>query len=102
VQENDQLKQIKKNIKVKIPASVTDGDRISLKGQSGAGQGNAQSGDLYLHIRLVPHPFFNVHGHNLMLTVPLSPWEDALGTKVVVPTLNSKITLTISPKSQTG
>ncbi len=100
--ENGHLKQVKKTIKVKIPASVTEGDRIRLKGQGAAGQGSGQSGDLYLHIRLVPHPFFNVHGHNLMLTVPLSPWEMALGTKVVVPTLNSKITLTIAPNSQTG
>ncbi|HEY7883856.1 MAG TPA: DnaJ C-terminal domain-containing protein, partial [Cellvibrionaceae bacterium] len=66
------------------------------------GVGDAPSGDLYLHIRLVPHPLFDVEGHNLLLTVPLAPWEAALGAKVTVPTLTGKIQLTIQPNSQSG
>ena len=102
VTEGKRLSQIKKSLKVKIPLGVMDGERIRLKGQGTPGQGNAPSGDLYLHIRLVPHPLFDVQGHNLLLTVPLTPWEAALGTKVTVPTLQGQISLTIAPNSQTG
>jgi curved DNA-binding protein len=102
VYENGQLREVKKSLNVKIPAGVQDGERIRLKGQGGAGHGDGASGDLYLHIRLVPHPLFDVEGHNLVVTVPLAPWEAALGTKVTVPTLTGKINLTIAPNSQAG
>tara|TARA_R110002073_G_scaffold20355_7_gene73056 strand:+ start:8649 stop:9593 length:945 start_codon:yes stop_codon:yes gene_type:complete len=100
--ENGQMKEVKKSLKVKIPPGVQDGERIRLKGQGGSGIGEGGSGDLYLHIRLVPHPLFDVEGHNLVLTVPLAPWEAALGTKITVPTLTGKINLTIAPNSQAG
>jgi curved DNA-binding protein len=102
VLENGQVREVKKSLKVKIPAGVQDGERIRLKGQGGAGQGAGPSGDLYLHIRLVPHPLFDVEGHNLVVTVPLAPWEAALGAKITVPTLTGKIHLTVSPNSQAG
>lgn len=100
--ENGQPKQIKKTLKVKIPVGVVDGERIRLKGQGGQGQGQGPNGDLYLHIRLVPHPLFDVQGHNLVITLPVSPWEAALGTKVKVPTLTGQVTLTVAANSQTG
>ena len=102
VYENGQVKDVKKSLKVKIPAGIVDGERVRLKGQGGYGQGDGPHGDLYLHIRLVPHPRFDVEGHNLVITVPLAPWEAALGTKVTVPTLTGKIHLTIEPNSQAG
>lgn len=100
--ENGQLSEIKKSLKVKIPRGVKDGERIRLKGQGGIGQGDAPNGDLYLHIRLVPHPLFDVEGHNLVVTVPLAPWEAALGAKIRVPTLDGQIDLTVAANSQTG
>lgn len=102
VVENGQLKEVKKSLKVKIPVGVADGERIRLKGQGGSGHGKGPSGDLYLHIRLVPHPLFDVEGHNLVITVPLAPWEAALGTKILVPTLSGQVRLTIGPNSQAG
>ncbi len=102
VYENGQVFDVKKSLKVKIPVGVVDGERIRLKGQGGAGEGGAPNGDLYLHIRLVPHPLFDIEGHNLVLTVPLAPWEAALGAKITAPTLSGKIHLTIAPNSQTG
>ena len=102
VVEDGQLREVKKSLKVKIPPGVQDGERIRLKGQGGPGHGAADSGDLYLHIRLVPHPLFDVEGHNLVINVPLAPWEAALGTKVTVPTLSGKINMTIAPNSQAG
>lgn len=94
--------EVNKNLKVKIPAGVTDGARIRLKGQGGLGIGQGASGDLYIRIRLVPHPLFDVEGHNLIITVPIAPWEAALGAKVTVPTLAGKIQLTIPANSQSG
>ena len=100
--ENGRVTQIKKTLKVKIPVGVADGERIRLKGQGGVGQGQAPNGDLYLHVRLVPHPLFDVEAHNLILSVPIAPWEAALGVKVTIPTLTGKISLNIKPNSQNG
>ena len=91
-----------KSLNVKIPAGVVEGERIRLKGQGTTGIGNAPNGDLYLRVRLVPHPLFDVEGHNLILTLPLAPWEAALGTRVVLPTLSGEIKLTIPANSQAG
>ncbi|PLW70609.1 DnaJ C-terminal domain-containing protein [Pseudohalioglobus lutimaris] len=100
--EKGQLRHKRKSLRVTIPAGVGDGERIRLKGQGAPGQGEAPPGDLYLHIRLVPHPIFDLEGRNLLVTVPVAPWEAALGAKVTVPTLDGRINLTISPGSQSG
>ena len=94
--------QIKKSLNVKIPQGTKDGERIRLKGQGGLGSQQRLHGDLYLHIRLVPHPLFDVDGSNILLTVPLLPWEAALGTALEVPTLYGKIKLNIPANSQSG
>ncbi|HDZ34110.1 MULTISPECIES: DnaJ C-terminal domain-containing protein [Pseudoalteromonas] len=96
------VSEIKKSLKVKIPAGSVNGERIRLKGQGGLGSANGQNGDLYLQISLVPHPLFDVEGHNLNIVVPLAPWEAALGTKINLPTLAGKIQLTIPSNSQSG
>lgn len=102
VHENGQVREVKKSLKVKIPRGVIDGERVRLKGQGGIGQGEAPNGDLYLHIRLVPHPLFDVEGHNLVVVVPLAPWEAALGARIRVPTLDGQIDLSVAPNSQAG
>lgn len=94
--------EVNKTLNVKIPPGVADGERIRLKGQGSPGIGKGASGDLYLRIRLVPHPLFDVEGHNLIITLPIAPWEAALGGKVTLPTLSGKIQLTIPGNSQTG
>jgi curved DNA-binding protein len=96
------MADITKTLNVKIPAGVTDGERIRLKGQGAPGVAGGEKGDLYLIIRLAPHPMFDVEGPDLIITVPIAPWEAALGTKVAVPTLTGKINLTIRPDSQNG
>lgn len=100
--EQGRLADIRKTLKVKIPQGVVDGERIRLKDQGAPGFGDGPPGDLYLRIRLVPHPLFDVNGRDLTLTLPVAPWEAALGAKVTVPTLEGKITLTIAPDSQSG
>jgi len=102
VYANNQVKQVKKSLNVKIPLGVMDGERIRLKGQGAPGSENKLNGDLYLLIRLVPHPLFDVQGINLILSLPLTPWEAALGTKLEIPTLNGKVKLSIPANSQSG
>lgn len=92
----------KKSLKVKIPKGTVDGDRIRLKGQGAAGRGNAPAGDVYLKVKLVPHPLFDVAGHDLTITVPVAPWEAALGATVEVPTLTGRISVSIAAGAQTG
>jgi curved DNA-binding protein len=91
-----------KSLKVKIPAGVANGERIRLKGQGGPGESNADNGDLYLQIRFVPHPLFDVDGANLSIVVPIAPWEAVLGTKLKLPTLTGSIQLNIPANSQSG
>ncbi|HEJ8024879.1 TPA: curved DNA-binding protein [Serratia liquefaciens] len=94
--------EIPKTLNVKIPAGVGDGERIRLKGQGGPGIDGGANGDLYLIIRIAPHPMFDVVGHDLEIVLPIAPWEAALGAKVPVPTLKDSILLTIPAGSQTG
>jgi len=102
VYANNQIKQVKKSLKVKIPLGVSDGERIRLKGQGAPGSEDRLNGDLYLIIRLVPHPLFDVQGINLILSLPLTPWEAALGTKLEIPTLNGKVKMNIPANSRSG
>jgi curved DNA-binding protein len=102
VYAGQQLKQIKKSLKVKVPQGVSDGERIRLKGQGAPGSEGKFNGDLYLLIRLVPHPLFDVQGLNLILSIPLMPWEAALGIKLDIPTLHGKVKLSIPANSHTG
>ena len=91
-----------KSLNVKIPAGVADGERIRLKAQGAPGIGGGANGDLYLIIKFAPHPKFEVEGQDLVITVPLAPWELALGTEVAVPTLTGKINLKVPAGSQNG
>lgn len=94
--------EIPKTLNVKIPAGVGDGQRIRLKGQGTPGENGGPNGDLWLIIRIAPHPLFDIVGHNLEVVVPLAPWEAALGAKVEVPTLKESVLVTIPAGSQAG
>lgn len=89
-------------LKVKIPAGVLSGQQIRLGGQGGAGSGGGTNGDLYLEIALQEHPWFRVDGADIYLTLPITPWEAALGATVAVPTLGGKVDLKIPADSQSG
>lgn len=91
-----------KNIEVNIPAGVRDGSTIRLPGQGGPGSDGSEPGDLYLHIRLRPHPLFRVNGDDLEVELRIAPWEAVLGTKVEVPTIEGKVELTVPPGTNTG
>ena len=91
-----------KTIEVSIPAGVRDGSTIRLAGQGGMGTDGSEPGDLYLHIRLLPHPVFKVIGDDLEVELPLTPWEAVLGAKVEAPTIEGKVELTIPPSAKSG
>lgn len=89
-------------IKVKVPAGVTSGQKIRLANKGGISPSGGPPGDLYLTIQVEKHPLFDVMGQDVYLTLPIAPWEAALGCKVVVPTLGGKVDLKIPPGSQGG
>ncbi|HAU0864281.1 TPA: DnaJ C-terminal domain-containing protein [Legionella pneumophila] len=89
-------------LKVKIPAGVKSGQQIRLAGQGGSGSGGGARGDLYLTVEVIKHPTFDVMENDIYLTLPITPWEAALGATVVIPTLAGKIDLKIPPGSQGG
>ncbi|MEU0782588.1 J domain-containing protein [Streptomyces sp. NPDC006173] len=71
---------------VEVPAGVTEGQRIRLAGEGGRGSGEAPGGDLYLRVRIEPHPRFRLDGRDVRVQLPVAPWEAALGATVPVPT----------------
>jgi DnaJ-class molecular chaperone len=91
-----------RTIEVNIPAGVRDGSTVRLAGQGGAGMNGAQAGDLYLHIRLRPHPVFTVRGDDLEVEMPIAPWEAVLGTRIEVPTIEGKAEMTVPAGAQSG
>jgi molecular chaperone DnaJ len=76
-----------REVKVRIPAGVADGQRIRLKGRGGPGQNGGPPGDLYVVVRVSPHAIFARKGNDLTLTVPVTFPEAALGADIAVPTL---------------
>lgn len=89
-------------VNVNIPAGVTEGMRIRLAGLGYPGTGGGKSGDLYLRVHIAPHKIFKLEGHDLIVEIPLTPWEAALGTKVAVATLNGSVKLSIPAATQSG
>ncbi|MCW2704600.1 MAG: chaperone DnaJ domain protein [Blastococcus sp.] len=87
---------------VNIPPGVTDGRRIRLAGEGGRGLGNGDAGDLYLVVRLQPHPRYRVEGKDITVDLPLSPWEAALGATVPVLTPGGETKVTVPAGSSTG
>lgn len=92
-----------RSYEVRIPAGVKEGSRIRLSGQGGSGHGGGPGGDLFLMVRLQPHPLFSVVAdHDLETTISVSPWEAALGATVEVQTLGGPASLKLAPGSQSG
>ncbi len=88
-------------VRVTIPPGVTEGQLIRLAGQ-GEQIGGERPGDLFLEVRIKPHGLFQVDGRDVTLTLPVAPWEAALGASVTVPTLGGPVEMHIPPGSQSG
>jgi molecular chaperone DnaJ len=92
-----------REVKVRIPAGVTDGSRIRLKGRGGPGRNGGPPGDLFVSVKVQPHTLFNREGDDLVLHVPVTYPEAVLGADVRVPTLDgSPVTIRIKPGTQPG
>jgi len=89
-----------RTLRVTIPAGVTQGQLIRLQGQAGAG--GKEAGDLYLEVHFAPHPRFVVEGRDVTLTLPVAPWEAALGASVAVPTLGGPVEMRIPAGARAG
>ncbi len=96
------LQKQKKNVTIKIPAGVDEGTRLRLRGEGEVGQFGGPPGDLYIDLKVTPHPLFKRDDHNLIHRVQLSFVEAALGIEIDVPTLNGSIPLNIPAGTQSG
>jgi curved DNA-binding protein len=89
-------------LEVTVPPGVVDGQKLRLRGRGSPGRGGGPAGDIYVHLKLLPHPRFRVAGRDLYFDLVLAPWEAALGTDVQVPTLTGDVVLSVPPGSHSG
>lgn len=89
-------------LRVRIPAGVTSGTQIRLSGQGEPSMSGGQAGDLYLEVELQPHAAYQVDGRNVTISLPLAPWEAALGATIEVPTLGGPVELRIPAGARAG
>ena len=87
-------------IEVRIPAGVRSGERLRVRGKGAPGRGGGPPGDLFFHVDIVPHPVFTRKDSDIVINLPLWPWEAVLGTEVQVPTLTGTVRLKIPAGSQ--
>jgi DnaJ-class molecular chaperone len=89
-------------LSVKIPPGVEDGAKIRLRGKGRPGPSGGEPGDLFIIPRIRPHRFFRREGRNIILPLPLTLREAALGARITVPTLKGQADLTIPPGTSGG
>ena len=91
-----------RDYEVNVPAGVVDGQRIRLAGQGGRGFGDGPSGDLYLAVRIAPHPRYRLSHRDITVDLPVTPWEAALGATVPVSTPGGPAKVVVPPGSSSG
>lgn len=91
-----------RELEVRIPAGVKDGQQIRLRGQGAPGEHGGPPGDALIEIAVAPHPFFERDGRDLRMDLPISLKEAILGAKVPVPTLTGPVAVTVPPHSNSG
>lgn len=91
-----------RTLSVRIPAGVREGQYIRLGGQGMPGYGGGENGDLYLEVRFKPHARYRVEGRDLYMSLPVAPWEAALGAQVEAPTPGGAVEVSIPAGSANG
>ena len=91
-----------KKLKINIPSGVSNGQKIRLAKQGQASANGGEPGDLYLEMNILPHQLFRLEDRDVVLRLPITPWEAAEGTRLKVPTLSGEVELTIKPGIQSG
>jgi len=94
--------RLEEQINVRIPPGVTDGGRLRIPGKGGEGMNGGEPGDLWVQVRVEPHPFFRRDGRDLELDLPITLAEAVVGARVEVPTLDGRATVTIPPGTSSG
>lgn len=89
-------------ISVKIPSGVDNGSKIRVAGKGEPGRNSGSRGDLYLRVKVAPHPIFKRNKNDIFLDLPVTIFEAALGAEVSVPTVDSTATLKIPAGVQNG
>jgi molecular chaperone DnaJ len=92
----------RRDVTVRIPAGVADGARIRARARGEHGTEGGEAGDLYVRVKVAPHPFFGRRGRDLTLSLPVTFSEAALGADVKVPTLNGAVKLKIPAGTPSG
>lgn len=90
-----------RQVKVRIPAGVLPGRRLRVRGKGEASM-HGEAGDLLLRIEVAPHPLFRLDGRDVLLDLPVAPWEAALGVHVTVPTLGGNVRMRVPPGAKSG
>lgn len=90
------------SLKVRIPAGVTQDQKIRVKDKGFTGFNGGPNGDVLIQIKLEKHPHYKVDGKDVYLELPITPWEAALGAKVEIPTLKGKVKMAIAAGTQSG
>ncbi len=91
-----------KTLNVRIPAGVSDGQKVRLAGRGTDGERGGPSGDLLVNVHVTPHPFLGRKDDHLTITVPVTFAEAVLGAQVSVPTLDGPVTVKIPPGTSSG
>ena len=92
----------RRTVSIRIPAGVENGQRIRLKGRGSPGHNGGASGDLMVTVEVGRHALFGRRGADLMISVPISFAEAALGATITVPTLDSAVSLRVTPGTKSG
>lgn len=91
-----------KSYLVKIPAGIRDGEKIRLAGLGRLSPNSGRRGDLYIKVRLKEHPYFRLEGSDMFITLPLTPWEAALGCQVKIKAIDGTLSIKVPPGIQSG
>src|SRR5690606_41563101 len=98
--ESGRVVSQERTLQVAIPKGVVEGQHIRLAGQGGPGIGGGPPGDLYLEVRFTPDERYRVDGRDVYQTVPVTPWEAALGAESEVTTPAGAVNAQVPPGSQ--
>jgi molecular chaperone DnaJ len=90
------------SISVRIPPGLADGERVRVAGKGNAGLRGGEPGDLYIRVRVLPHPLYRREGDDLHMVIPIAVHEAALGARVEVPTPDGLARLRVPPGTQSG
>jgi DnaJ-class molecular chaperone len=87
---------------INVPAGVTQGQVLRLKGKGGPGVGRGAPGDALIELKIKDHAVFEREGDNILLSLPITLYEAVLGAKVEVPTITGRVTLTVPKGASSG